>query len=163
MFADPRQRTVAVSVWITSFSVGGAIGPLLGGVLLEWFWWGSVFLLAVPVMALLLLLGPVLLPEFRDPEAGRFDLVSAALSLFSVLALIYGIKELAQEGLGPVPALSILAGLVIGFAFMLRQRNLPEPLLDLRLFRVPAFSASLAANTLSLFLVFGIFFFLAQY
>jgi DHA2 family multidrug resistance protein-like MFS transporter len=67
MFLDPRQRTVAISVWITSFSVGGAIGPLLGGVLLEWFWWGSVFLLAVPVMALLLVLGP-LLPEFRDPR-----------------------------------------------------------------------------------------------
>src|SRR6266496_6056794 len=74
MFADPRQRTVAVGVWISSYSAGGAIGPLLGGVLLEWFWWGSVFLLAVPVMALLLL-GPVLLPEYRDPEAGRLDLV----------------------------------------------------------------------------------------
>src|SRR5206468_12633088 len=73
MFADPRQRTVAVSVWISSFAVGGAIGPLLGGVLLEWFWWGSVFLLAVPVMALLLVLGPLLLPEFRDPRPGRLD------------------------------------------------------------------------------------------
>ena len=84
MFTDPRQRTVAVSVWITSFSVGGAIGPLLGGVLLEWFWWGSVFLLAVPVMALLLVLGPLLLPEFRDPQAGRLDLISAALSVAAV-------------------------------------------------------------------------------
>src|SRR6266581_2577831 len=81
MFLDPRQRTLAISVWITSFSVGGAIGPLLGGVLLEWFWWGSVFLLAVPVMALLLVVGPLLLPEFRDPGAGRLDLVSAALSV----------------------------------------------------------------------------------
>ena len=81
MFTDPRQRTVAVSVWITSFSVGGAIGPLLGGILLEWFWWGSVFLLAVPVMALLLVLGPLLLPEFRDPEAGQLDLISALLSV----------------------------------------------------------------------------------
>src|SRR5262249_24667617 len=77
MFGDPRQRTVAISVWITSFSVGGAVGPLLGGLLLEWFWWGSVFVLAVPVMALLLVLGPLLLPEFRDPGAGRLDLVSA--------------------------------------------------------------------------------------
>jgi DHA2 family multidrug resistance protein-like MFS transporter len=76
MFLDPRQRTVGVSVWLTSFAVGGAIGPLLGGVLLEWFWWGSVFLLAVPVMALLLVLGPLLLPEFRDPRAGRLDLVA---------------------------------------------------------------------------------------
>src|SRR2546429_4058686 len=86
MFTDSRQRTVAVSVWITSFSVGGAIGPLLGGVLLEWFWWGSVFLLAVPVMALLLGLGPLLLPEFRDPPPGRPDPVSAALSVAPVLS-----------------------------------------------------------------------------
>jgi DHA2 family multidrug resistance protein-like MFS transporter len=76
MFLDPRQRTLAISVWITSFSVGGAIGPLLGGVLLEWFWWGSVFLLAVPVMALLLVVGPLLLPEYRDPHPG--DWTSAA-------------------------------------------------------------------------------------
>src|SRR6266566_2209625 len=108
MFLDPRQRTFAIGVWVTSFSVGGALGPLLGGLLLHFFWWGSVFLLAVPVMALLLVLGPLLLPEFRNPEAGRFDLVSATLSLVSVLALVYGIKDLAQNGFGPVPALSIL-------------------------------------------------------
>ena len=81
MFHDPHQRTVAIGVWITAFSLGGAIGPLLGGALLEFFWWGSVFLLAVPVMALLLVLGPILLPEFRDPDAGRLDILSAALSL----------------------------------------------------------------------------------
>src|SRR5215213_2460128 len=80
MFLDPHQRTVAIGVWITSFSAGAVIGPPLGGVLLEFFWWGSVFLLALPVMALLLVLGPILLPEYRDPEAGRLDLVSAALS-----------------------------------------------------------------------------------
>ena len=70
MFLDPQQRTMAIGVWITSYSVGGAIGPLVGGVLLEYFWWGSVFLLSVPVMALLLILGPMLLPEYRDPNAG---------------------------------------------------------------------------------------------
>src|SRR6266536_3225333 len=163
MFLDPRQRTFAIGVWVTSFSLGGALGPLLGGLLLHFFWWGSVFLLAVPVMALLLVLGPRLLPEFRDPDAGRFDLVSATLSLVSVLALVYGIKDLAQNGLGPVPALAILAGLAIGLAFVRRQQKLAEPLIDLRLFRTPAFSASLAANTLSLFLVFGTFFLIAQY
>ena len=81
MFHDPRQRTVAIGLWVTSYSVGAAIGPLVGGVLLEHFWWGSVFLLAVPVMVLLLVVGPRLLPEYRDPRPGRFDLVSAALSL----------------------------------------------------------------------------------
>ena len=87
MFHDPQQRTVAIGVWITSYSAGAAIGPLLGGVLLEYFWWGSVFLLGVPVMVLLLVLGPLLLPEYRDPDAGRLDLLSAALSLAAVLAV----------------------------------------------------------------------------
>ncbi len=163
MFADPRQRTVAISVWITSFSVGGAIGPLLGGVLLEWFWWGSVFLLAVPVMALLLLLGPILLPEFRDPDAGRLDLVSAALSVAAVLAVIYGLKQLAQDGPGWPPALSIPAGLAMGTLFVRRQQALANPLLDLRLFRVPAFSAALTTNLLSFFVGFGSLLFIAQY
>src|SRR6476661_9416897 len=87
MFLDPAQRTVAIGIWGTSYSVGGAIGPLLGGILLEYFWWGSVFLLAVPVMLLLLAVAPVLLPEYKDPQAGRLDLASAALSLVAVLAV----------------------------------------------------------------------------
>jgi MFS transporter, DHA2 family, multidrug resistance protein len=163
MFADPRQRTVAVSVWITSFSVGGAIGPLAGGLLLEWFWWGSVFLLAVPVMGLLLVLGPILLPEYRDPEAGRPDLASAAMSLAAVLAVIYGLKQLAQDGPGWPPVVSIVVGLAIGVAFVRRQQRLADPLLDLRLFRVPAFSAALTTNVLSFFVGFGALLFVAQY
>jgi MFS transporter, DHA2 family, multidrug resistance protein len=81
MFQEPRQRQVAIGVWVAPFSAGGAIGPVLGGVLLERFWWGSVFLLAVPVMALLLILGPRLLPEYRAPDAGRLDIPSALMSL----------------------------------------------------------------------------------
>src|SRR3954454_22224320 len=99
MFRDPGQRTAAIGVWITSFSLGAAIGPLAGGALLELFWWGSVFLIGVPVMALLLVLGPRLLPEYRDPSAGRLDLASAAMSLAAVLAVILGLKEIAQDGL----------------------------------------------------------------
>jgi MFS transporter, DHA2 family, multidrug resistance protein len=163
MFLDPRQRTVAVSVWITSFSVGGAIGPLLGGVLLEWFWWGSVFLLAVPVMGLLLVLGPLLLPEFRDPQAGRLDLVSAALSVAAVLTVIYGLKQLTGDGLGWPPALSIVVGLAAGMVFVRRQRRLADPLLDVRLFRSAAFTAALTANLLSFFVGFGTLLFIAQY
>ena len=163
MFADPRQRTVAVSVWITSFSVGGAIGPLLGGVLLEWFWWGSVFLLAVPVMALLLVLGPLLLPEFRDPRAGRLDLVSAALSVVAVLAVIFGLKQLARDGLGWLPASSVVAGLAAGAVFVRRQQRLADPLLDLRLFRSAAFTTALTTNLLSFFTGFGALLFIAQY
>ena len=163
MFEVPRQRTVAVSVWMASFSVGGAIGPLLGGVLLEWFWWGSVFLLAVPVMALLLVLGPLLLPEFRDPEAGRLDLVSAALSVAAVLAVIYGLKQLTRDGLGWAPATSIVAGLAAGFVFVRRQHRLADPLLDLRLLRSAAFTAALTTNLLSFFTGFGALLFIAQY
>jgi DHA2 family multidrug resistance protein-like MFS transporter len=163
MFLDPRQRTFAVGVWAASFSAGAGIGPLLGGVLLEYFWWGSVFLLAVPVMVLLLVLGPVLLPEFRDPAAGRLDVVSAALALAAVLAVIYGLKRIAEDGLGWPPALSIVAGLAVGAVFLRRQRALADPLIDLRLFRVPAFSASLATNTVTLFVAYGVFLFIAQY
>jgi DHA2 family multidrug resistance protein-like MFS transporter len=163
MFLDPQQRTFAIGVWATSFSVGAAIGPLLGGVLLEFFWWGSVFLLALPVMALLLVLGPKLLPEFRDPDAGRLDLVSAGLSIASVLAVIYGLKRIAESGLGWTALLWILAGLVVGAVFVSRQTRLADPLIDLRLFRSRRFNASLASNTLSLAIAFGIFLFIAQY
>jgi len=163
MFLDPRQRTVAIGVWISSYSVGAAIGPLLGGLLLEHFWWGSVFLVGVPVMVLLLAVGPVLLPEYRDPKAGRLDLTSAALSLVAVLLVIYGLKQIAEDGIGWLPALSIVAGLAAGIVFVRRQRTLANPLIDLRLFQVPAFSASLATYTLATFVAFGVFVFIAQY
>ena len=163
MFLDPGQRTFAIGVWATSYSVGAAIGPLLVGILLEYFWWGSVFLLAVPIMVLLLVVGPVLLPEFRDPEAGRLDLLSAAQSLAAVLLVIYGLKKFAENGLGWPPAVSMLAGLGIGVLFVHRQRRLTDPLIDLRLFRVPAFSASLGAYTLGTLVAFGIYIFIAQY
>jgi MFS transporter, DHA2 family, multidrug resistance protein len=163
MFHDAGQRTVAIGLWVTSYSAGAAIGPLAGGLLLERFWWGSVFLVSVPVMVLLLAVGPRLLPEFRDPAPGRFDIPSAALSLVAVLAVIYGVKRIAEDGLGTLPALSIAAGLAVGVAFAHRQGKLSDPMLDLRLFSVPAFSASLAANALALFAVFGIDLFVAQY
>jgi DHA2 family multidrug resistance protein-like MFS transporter len=163
MFHDPRQRTTAIGVWGTSFAVGGAIGPLVGGVMLEFFWWGSVFLVNVPVMALLLVLGPRLLPEFRDPGAGRLDLTSAALSLAAVLSVIYGLKQIAQEGLGWSAGVAIGAGLAVGAVFVRRQTKLADPLIDLRLFRVPKFSVSVASNALTGFVVFGTFLFVAQY
>jgi DHA2 family multidrug resistance protein-like MFS transporter len=163
MFLDPRQRTTAIAVWITSFSVGAAIGPLLGGLVLEFFWWGAAFLLAVPVMALLLVLGPRLLPEYRDPNPGRPDVVSAAMSLAAVLAAIFGLKRFAQDGVGWIPFLSILVGVAIAVAFVRRQRRLEDPFIDLRLFRAPGFSASLATYGLGVVIVFGGFLFLPQF
>jgi MFS transporter, DHA2 family, multidrug resistance protein len=163
MFLDPQQRRVAIGVWITSFSVGGAIGPLLGGLVLEFFWWGAVFLLAVPVMLLLLLLGPRFLPEYRDLNPGRLDLISAAMSLAAVLAVIFGLKQIAQDGVTWLPALSIVAGLAIAGVFVRRQQLLAAPFIDIRLFRIPAFSASLAAYGFGIFVVFGGFLFIPQY
>jgi DHA2 family multidrug resistance protein-like MFS transporter len=163
LFENPGQRTFAIGVWITAYSLGGALGPLLGGVLLEFFWWGSVFLLAIPVMVLLLILGPLLLPEYRDPNAGRIDLTSAALSLVAVLAVVYGLKQMAQDGLGSMPLAAIALGLILGAVFVWRQRRLADPLIDLNLFRIPAFSASLAVYTLGILVLFGSFLFIYQY
>jgi DHA2 family multidrug resistance protein-like MFS transporter len=163
MFPDPRYRTSAVGIWVTSYSAGGAIGPLLGGLLLDHFWWGSVFLIGVPVMLLLLAVGPMLLPESRDPGAGRMDLGSAALSLAGVLLVIFGVKRIAQDETGWPAWLTIVSGLVIGCLFVRRQLTLDRPLIDFRLFRARAFSTSLAAYTLGTFVAFGFFLFLGQY
>jgi MFS transporter, DHA2 family, multidrug resistance protein len=163
MFLEPRQRTVAIGMWVSGFSLGSVIGPIVGGILLQNFWWGSVFLIAVPVMAVLLIAGPLLLPEYKDPNPGRFDLLSAGMSLGAVLPVIYGLKQIAQNGLGLLPVLSIVVGLLVGVAFVHRQRTLADPLIDLRLFRLPAFSASLATYTFGIFAGFGTFLFIAQY
>src|SRR5687768_16639369 len=124
LFRDPRQFMAAIGVIVTSYSAGAAIGPLVGGVLLEYFHWGSVFLISVPVMALLLIVGPFLLPEYRDPNAGRIDLPSAAMSLVSMLAVIYGLKQVAQHGIESGSALAIAVGVAVGVAFVQRQRTL---------------------------------------
>jgi MFS transporter, DHA2 family, multidrug resistance protein len=163
MFLDPQQRAKAIGVWIAAFSAGGAIGPVLGGVLLERFWWGSVFLMALPVMALLLLLGPRVLPEYRDPDAGRLDLVSAAMSLVAVLAVVFGLKQVAQDGPGPLAVLAVLVGLATGVGFVRRQRRLDDPMIDVRLFKLRAFDAALATNFLAIFVAVGYFLFVAQY
>lgn len=163
MFADPQQRSVAIGIWISGFSAGSAVGPLIGGALLTFFWWGSVFLLGVPVMLLLLVLGPRLLPEASDPAAGRLDLLSAALSLLGVLLVIFGLKQIALVGPGWASAVAIVAGIILGVVFVRRQRSLADPLIDLRLFRLPAFSVSLIIYTLGIFVTFGSFLFIAQY
>jgi DHA2 family multidrug resistance protein-like MFS transporter len=132
MFQDPKQRAGAIAVWISCFMGGTAIGPVVGGLLLQWFWWGAAFLLGVPVMALLLVIGPVLLPEYRDRTAGRLDPASVALSLATILPVIFGIKELAKDGPTTVPAVAIMIGAGFGLAFIRRQHRLTSPLLDLR-------------------------------
>jgi len=163
MFTDPGQRTTAIGVWAASLSAGAAAGPLLGGALLESFWWGSVFLLNVPVMALLLVLGARLLPESRDPSPGRFDLAGAALSVAAALALIYAVKSMAAAGASLRAVAAAGAGVAIGALFLRREARIADPMLDLRLFRSRAFSAALGTNFLGIFAILGVELFVAQY
>ncbi|WP_106583592.1 MFS transporter [Murinocardiopsis flavida] len=163
MFTDSAQRTFAIAVWMTFFTVGEAIGPLVGGALLQFTWWGAVFLIGVPVMLLLLAAGPFLLPEHRDRLSGRFDLPSAVMSLAAVLSIVYGIKRAAESGLGAAPLAWVLAGAAIGAVFLRRQRRLDEPMVDLGLFRLRAFTAGLGTQTTAVFAMAGTQLLLTQY
>ena len=163
MFHDEKQRRTAIAIWTSATMSGIALGPVLSGVLLNHFWWGSVFLINIPFMALLLALGPVLVPEFRAPQAGRFDLIGSVLSLGAVLPVIYGIKEIAANGLSPERAAWIVAGLIVGIAFILRQARSVAPMIDLRLFRSRGFTGSVAMNLVSMFAIVGFAIFTTQY
>lgn len=163
MFLDAKQRSVAISVWISCFMGGTAIGPVVGGVLLQWFWWGSAFLLGVPVMVILLVAAPILLPEHRDASAGRIDLASVALSLGTILPVIYGLKDLAKDGMQTTPVVSIAAGLVIGLAFVRRQLRLASPLLDLRLFANRTFTTAIGVMMVGAVVMGGMFLFISMY
>ncbi len=163
MFPDPRQRTTALGVWTASFALGGVLAPLVAGILLRHFWWGSVFLFAVPLIAVLLALGRALLPEFREHPAPRVDAASAALSLAGVLSAVYGLKRAAQSGVDPAAAVALALGIGLATAFLRRQRGRENPWIDLALFRRREFSLPLGANALAFFVLYGTQFFIAQY
>lgn len=159
LFRDEGERNRAIGIWGTAFALGGLIGPLIGGILLEYFHWGSVFLINVPIMLALIVLAPFLLPEYRSENAGRLDFISVGLSLGTVLPIIYGFKKIATDGMAPYLFLPIAFGLIVGLLFVRRQKQLADPLIDLALFRIPAFTASLLVNLAGVFFVFGIFLF----
>ncbi|HEV7651681.1 MAG TPA: MFS transporter [Actinophytocola sp.] len=163
MFRDPAQRTTAIGLWAGCFTVGAVVGPVVGGVLLEHFWWGSVFLLGVPAMVLLLATGRRLLPEYRDPDAGRIDVPSVVLSLGAILPVIHGLKQLAAHGPGAARFGFVVAGLAVGAVFVHRQRRLATPLLDLRLFTRRTFAVTLGGMLVYTMLAGGIMVFVAQY
>ncbi|MDP4504868.1 MFS transporter [Nonomuraea turcica] len=149
MFRDGKQMGTAIGLWYGCFMLGMAVGPLVGGLLLEHFWWGSAFLMGVPFMVLVLVAGRTLLPEYRDPNAGRLDLASVALSLATILPVVYGLKEAARSGWQPTSVVAIAAGAAFGVMFLRRQRRLADPLLDLRLFANRPFAATLGIMLLS--------------
>ncbi|MFG3721649.1 MFS transporter [Streptomyces massasporeus] len=163
MFTDPAQRTKAIGVWSGVMTAGIALGSVMSGVLVEHFWWGSVFLVNLPAMLLLLLLGPVLLPESRNPHPGRFDLLSVPLSMAAVLPVIYGLKELASEGWDVRYAMSVTVGLLFAALFVHRQRTAASPLISPELFRGRGFSPAVVLNLVAAFGMMGSAYFTTQY
>jgi DHA2 family multidrug resistance protein-like MFS transporter len=180
IFPQPNRRRLAVAIWAAGFSGGAALGPIAGGWLVEHFWWGAVLLVAVPIILPLLLLGPALIPESRDPSPGRVDVPSVILSLLVMVPVVYGIKALATHGPDPAAFASIGAGLFMGYVFVRRQRALAAgqkksqkvgpktgrstaPMLDVSLFGNRIFSTAIIANVLALFSYNGFILFLAQH
>ncbi|GAB3255030.1 MFS transporter [Arthrobacter pigmenti] len=163
MFIDPTQRRTAIAVWAAGFSGGAALGPIAGGFLLEHFSWGSVFLMAVPVLVPLLILAPVFVPESKDPAPGPVDVVSILLALLTMTPVVYGIKSAAVDGPGLLPIAAMATGLFFGVLFVRRQLRRRTPMLQVRLFRNPVFSGALVANLLSILSLVGFIFFLSQH
>ncbi|MCO1659353.1 MFS transporter [Pseudonocardia humida] len=150
LFADPRRRARAIGVFAAAFAAGFAIGPVLGGVLLARWWWGSVFLINLPVLALFLVLAPVLLREVRATRPGRIDAPSVVGSAVGLLLTIYGIKQAATEGLTVAPVLVGVAGVVLLVWFARRQRHLEHPLVDFSLFGDRVFALAITTGLLPL-------------
>ena len=163
VFTDDHQRQLAIAVWTTMFAVGGALGPIVGAFLLEHYWYGSVFLIGVPVPLALLVIGPILLPESRDPNPGRFDLASSLLSFAAIVPVVYGIKVVAEHGTDPTAAIAVAVGVVCGIAFARRQRRLTDPMIDIDLFRLPRFRVAVSATVVGCFSYAGSMFMLTQF
>ncbi|MGI5500844.1 MFS transporter [Lentzea sp. CA-135723] len=163
MFPEQGERTRAIAIWSAASAGGMALGPLVGGLLLEHFWWGSVFLINVPVVLVFLVAGALLLPESRDPRPGRFDLISAAMSMTAVIPLVYAIKHAISVGVDLQSMLAAAVGVTAGVLFVRRQRRLKTPLIDVELFSNKAFSGAVLANFVAIFALMGVLFFFSQY
>jgi len=150
LFTEPRCRAQAIGVFAAAFAAGFAVGPVIGGVLLERFWWGSVFLVNLPVIVLFLSVAPVLLREVRTTRPGRVDPVSVVTSAVGLLLAIYGIKHAAAEGLSVTALAAGVAGVAVLAWFGLRQRRLEHPLIDFSLFRDRVFTVAVITGLLPL-------------
>ncbi|MET8251571.1 MFS transporter [Micromonospora sp. NPDC005197] len=161
---DPRERGRAIGIWAGAVGLAVAIGPILGGTLLEHFWWGSVFLINVPVVVAGVLLVALLVPESRDPRPGRVDLLGVLLSVVGLVALSYGIIDGGEHGFDrPVAWGSILVGLAVLAWFVRHELRSDHPSLDVRLFKVPRFAAPVAIVGLVFFAAMGVMFFSSFY
>ncbi|MFI7873871.1 MFS transporter [Streptomyces salinarius] len=163
LFHDPRERSLAVGIWGAAASAGAAVGPVVGGFLLEHFWWGSVFLINLPVMAVLVVVGVKMLPESRNPNPGPWDLASVVLSLIGMVGVVYAVKETAAHGFAWATLGAGLVGAAALYGFVRRQLTMPVPLLDMRLFRNRGFSGAVLADLLTILGLSGLVFFLSQY
>lgn len=163
IFTDARERQSAIAVWAAAFAVGTAIGPVIGGFLLEHFWWGSVFVVGVPVTVALTVLAPRLVPESKDPNPGRFDLVSAGLSMTTMLPSVYAVKVFAEHGISVGPVVALTVGAIAGVTFVRRQIGLDSPMIDVSLFRLPRFRIAVTSNLLACFGYAGTLFVVTQY
>jgi len=162
---DPGERARAIGIWATAVGIGVAIGPVVGGLLLAHFWWGSVFLLNVPFTAAGATAVALVVPESKNPEPGRIDYVGVLASIAGLVLLVYGIIQGGDKGswlhvdvLG-----SILAGLAVLAFFAWYESRLSHPSLDVRLFRNPRLSAAIGALALVFFGMMGALFFLSFY
>ncbi|MEQ4197772.1 MFS transporter [Streptomyces sp. YIM 103828] len=156
-FADERERNVAIAVWGSLAIVGSALGPIVSGLLLQSFWWGSVFLVNVPVVVVALVATLVLAPGGGADPGKHWDLVSSLLALVALVGLVFAIKETAKATPSPVAAgVALVAAAAGGWAFARRQRRLPDPLLDFAIFRNPAFLSGVLAAGFSMFAVAGL-------
>jgi DHA2 family multidrug resistance protein-like MFS transporter len=167
LFPDRTQRRLAVAIWATGFAAGAAVGPIVGGLLLAHFWWGAVFLVNVPLMLVILVLGAVLLPESRMAVPGRLDPVGVLLSLLAMGPAVLAVKTVAHDGVSGTAVLALLVGVGSAVLFVRRARARiaagEEPLLDVTLFASPVLRLSALANATTMFALTGLLFFSAQY
>jgi EmrB/QacA subfamily drug resistance transporter len=161
---DPRERGRAIGIWAGAVGLGVAIGPIVGGLLLEHYWWGSVFLINVPIVIAGVLLVSALVPESRDPKPGRVDIVGVLLSIIGLTLLTYGVIEGGEQGFGQPQAWgALVASVAVLAGFVLYERRIAFPSLDVKLFSIPQFSASVGAIGLVFFAAMGAMFFTAFY
>jgi len=163
IFVDPMRRRKAIAIWATGFAAGSSLGPILGGVLLENFHWGSVFFIAVPILLPLLVLYRFLLPESKDPHPGPIDLASVGLSFVGMFLVVWSIKTLAHDGVTGWPISAAVVGAAAIAWFIIRQLRADVPLLDVRLFKRLPFTASVLANFLSVVSLIAFIFFVSQH